>query len=350
MDRMEDLLAPRELAPCEPGDRRNRRRLRRTLIAATSLAVVALLAVGATLGYLHWRFGQFQRIDMAATALDRAGTPAAGPDGSYNTLLIGTDSRAGVSADQADTFGKGDVGGNRSDTIMVLRTDTSTGQLSVLSLPRDLYVHIAGTKRSDRINAAYAAGTTTLVQTIRENFEIPVTHVVEIDFTGFQSLVATVGGVYIDFPQAARDTVTGLDQPAGRHLLSPEQAIAYVRSRHFQSSVDGRWRTDPRGDLGRVLRQQTFIRAVLQRARDKGASNPLAANALLADATGAVKLDPTFTMGNLANLASDFRAFDPARLKTYTVTGRPARINRKSVLQADRATTATVVARFEQGT
>ena len=324
------------------------RRLRRVIIAAIALMTVALLAAGAGFGYLHWRLSQFKRIDVAATVLDRPGTSSTGNRGTYNTLLIGTDSRADVSAAQAATFGKGQVGGNRSDTIMILRTDPGTGQVAILSLPRDLYVHISGTARLDRINAAYAKSTTTLVQTIKDNFNIPITHVVEINFEGFQNLVGTVGGVYIDFPRASRDTVTGLNQPAGRNLLSPEQAIAYVRSRHFQTGVGGTWTTDGSGDLGRVVRQQTFIRAVLQRARQKGASNPLAANALLAHATSAVKLDPTFSVGNLGSLASDFHSFDPATMKTFTLPGVSARINRKSVLRVDRVAADKVVATFEQ--
>ena len=340
----EDQGAPPASAAPPP----RHRRLRRGLIVCISILTVTLIAVGAGLGYLHWRLSQFKRIDVAAAVLDRPGTSVTGNRGTYNTLLIGTDSRADVSAAQAATFGKGEVGGNRSDTIMIMRTDPDTGQVAILSLPRDLYVHISGTARLDRINAAYAKSTTTLVQTIKDNFNIPITHVVEVNFEGFQSLVGTVGGVYIDFPRASRDTVTGLNQPAGRNLLSPEQAIAFVRSRHFQTGVGGTWTTDGSGDLGRVVRQQTFIRAVLQRARQKGASNPLAANALLAHATGAVKLDPTFSVGDLGSLASDFRSFDPAMLKTFTLPGISARINRKSVLRVDHVAADKVVATFEQ--
>ena len=68
----------------------------------------------------------------------------------------------------------------------------------------------------------------------------------------------------------------------------------------------------------------------------------------LAHATSAVKLDPTFSVGNLGSLASDFRSFDPATLKTFTLPGISARINRKSVLRVDHVAADKVVATFEQ--
>ena len=77
------------------------RRLRRVIIAAIALMTVALLAAGAGFGYLHWRLSQFKRIDVAASVLDRPGTSSTGNRGTYNTLLIGTDSRADVSGAEA---------------------------------------------------------------------------------------------------------------------------------------------------------------------------------------------------------------------------------------------------------
>ena len=229
---------------------------------------------------------------------------------------------------------------------MILRLDPATDHAQLLSLPRDLYVHIAGTSKNDRINSAYARSASSLVSTIKDNFGIPITHVVEVDFNGFQSVVGTLGGVYIDFPKASRDVVTGLNQPAGHNLLDPKQAVAYVRSRHFETGENNVWTPDGRGDLGRVVRQQAFIRAVIQRAIDQGARNPLAANALLANATGAIKLDPTFSLGKLGELASNFRSFDPTALQAYTVPGVPVRIDKKAVLRVDKAKASKVVGKF----
>ena len=416
---------------------RRHRLVRRALLGGIGLIAALIVAVLAGLGYLQWRFSQFERIDIAKGVLDKPGNVDVGPDtgpdaafvfpsgggealpggpttvvapvvdttipsapvtvpnaavstvpgegsgnddpalagatdtvpsaelptadrplvdisgvaaiggnAAYNTLIIGTDSRANVSDDQAKTFGKGAVGGKRSDTIMIMRTDPDTGQAAILSLPRDLFVHISGTKKNDRINSAYAKSATTLVQTIKDNFSIPITHVVEIDFTGFQTVVGTLGGVYIDFPKASRDTVTGLNQPAGNNLLTPEQAVAYVRSRHLETGANDKWIPDGRGDLGRVQRQQAFIKSVLQRAIDQGARNPLTANALIANATSAIRLDNTFSLSKLGDLAASFRSFDPASLQAYTVPSSPATIDKKAILKVDRVKAAKVIGKF----
>ncbi len=261
-----------------------------------------------------------------------------------NTLIIGTDSRKDVSADQQKTFGK--VGGSRSDTIMVLRNDKSGNEAGILSYPRDTYVHIAGTNKNDRINSAYAGGTRRLVKTIQENFGTPINHVVEIDFNGFERVVGTLGGVNICFKYPSRDAVTGLNQPAGCNLLDPTQAIAYVRSRHFENQIDGKWKSDERGDLGRIDRQQTFIKRVLQRAIDQGGRNPITGDALLRDMQKAIRIDNTYGTTDLLSLANTFRAFEPDSLQTFKIETSPAMIDGKAVLRVDRAKSSEFVALF----
>lgn len=175
--------------------------------------------------------------------------PFGGPD-AQNYLIIGTDSRANVSAQQSRTFGKGLVGGARSDTIVVLRVDRKSHAAWALSIPRDTWVHIAGTNSSNRINAAFVDGAPVLVRTIQENFDLPINHFAIVDFEGFQSIVEAVGGAKVCFPAPLRDAVTGLNQPFGCRVLDPVQAIAFVRSRHAeQQTSDGTWVADPRGDL-----------------------------------------------------------------------------------------------------
>jgi LCP family protein required for cell wall assembly len=270
-------------------------------------------------------------------------TPIGGLD-AENTLIIGTDSRKDVSAAEQKTFGK--VGGSRSDTIMVLRNDKSGSEAGILSYPRDTYVHIAGTNKNDRINSAYAGGMSRLVKTIQENFGTPINHVVEIDFGGFERVVSTLGGVNICFKYPSRDTVTGLNQPAGCNLLDPSQAIAYVRSRHFENQIDGKWKSDERGDLGRIDRQQTFIKRVLQRAIDQGGRNPITGDALLRDMQKAIRIDKTYGTTDLLSLANTFRAFEPDSLQTFKILTSPATIDGKAVLRVDRAKSSEVVALF----
>lgn len=261
-----------------------------------------------------------------------------------NTLIIGTDSRKDVTADQEETFGQ--VGGKRSDTIMVLRVDSEGKEAGILSFPRDLYVHIAGSGKNDRINSAYAHSTDRLVKTIQQNFGTPVSHVVVIDFNGFQSVVETLGGVEICFDLPIRDPKSGLDQTEGCHLLTPKEATGYVRARQAQVFVDGEWKPDNLGDLGRIKRQQLFIRRVLQRAIDKTERNPVKANALFGDMRKAIQIDDSYGTTDLLGLVKLFQGFEPDALQSFQIQTKNARIDGKAVLRVDRPASSEIVALF----
>jgi LCP family protein required for cell wall assembly len=269
--------------------------------------------------------------------------PIGGPN-AYNILVVGTDSRKDIPEKERHRFGK--VAGQRSDTIMVLRMSPDGKTAAVLSIPRDTYVHISGKRKNDRINSAYAAGIPTLVATVRENFNIPIRHVMTVDFAGFEQIVGTIGGVNVCFDKPARDKVTGLDQPAGCQLLPAKQATSFVRSRHYEEFDGTNWRADGRGDLGRIARQQQFIRNVLQRAVDTGFNNPIKLNALIGDVKGAVTLDQTFDIGTVLETARTFSNFEPGALQTYVMPADHARINGKAVLRVRRAEASKLVARF----
>ena len=129
-----------------------------------------------------------------------------------NYLLVGSDSRDGVdgtSADAAVIGDTGDVGGRRSDTIMILRQERNGGA-GLMSVPRDLWVEIAGTDRSNRINSAYNEGPERLAATVSEALGIPIHHYVEVDFVGFKQIVDELGGIELCVGYAARDTHSGL--------------------------------------------------------------------------------------------------------------------------------------------
>ncbi|MGB1387093.1 MAG: LCP family protein, partial [Ilumatobacteraceae bacterium] len=182
---------------------------------------------------------------------------------SENYLLVGSDTREGISEDDPDFGVIGDtnvVSGRRADTIMVLRRERDGGA-AIVSLPRDLWVEIPGTGGSNRINAAYNGGAERLVATVVETLGIPIHHYVEVNFVGFRDIVNELGGVTICFPYPTRDLKTGLDQPAGCNLLDGLQALAFARSRSYQEFREGIWQTDPTADIGRTQRQQQFISA-----------------------------------------------------------------------------------------
>jgi LCP family protein required for cell wall assembly len=173
-----------------------------------------------------------------------------------NVLVVGVDSRP-----------EGDeVSGSRTDTIAVVRLDPTGPRLTVVSIPRDLYVPIDG-GGEDRINSALAAGRDVLVRTVSDVLAVEINHYMEIDFAGFARLVDLAGGVDVSFDTAVRDRNTGFAAEVGCAHLDGQQALAYVRWRLFEAfdAATGKWVQDPTSDLGRIARQQDFgVRALDQ--------------------------------------------------------------------------------------
>ena len=141
-----------------------------------------------------------------------------------NYLLVGSDSRALGDPNTGDV---GEVTGNRSDTIMLLRLDNSTDEAALLSIPRDLYIETA--IHTGRINSAYNDGPSVLVQAVQQALALPIHHYVEIDFYGFKALVEALGGVEVCFALPTRDLHTGLNIGApGCFLLDGTQAMTLI--------------------------------------------------------------------------------------------------------------------------
>ena len=193
-----------------------------------------------------------------------------------NYLLVGSDSRESVDANDPNAAAIGtaeDAVGRRSDTIMVLRRERNGGA-SLLSLPRDLWVPIAGTNHSSKINSAYNEGPERLAATVTQALGIPINHYVEINFEGFTKLVDEIGGVQVCTYVQAQDTHSGLNLQPGCQILDGSQALAYARSRHYEEWKDGEWQEDGRADLGRIERQQLFIRTAVKALLEKVESDP----------------------------------------------------------------------------
>jgi LCP family protein required for cell wall assembly len=221
---------------------------------------MVLLAIQGGWFYANRQFDKVEKVDVDVDGE----SVLAGDSGGTNWLLVGTDAREGTE-------------GNRSDTMLVLRT--GDGPAKLLSIPRDTLVPIPSQGGEvARINSAYNDGPVALIQAVQEGIGIPIDRYIEIDFGSFGGLVDALGGVTINFPNPAIDTHSGLNvEQAGDVNLDGEQALAYVRSRFFQEVIDGEVQpADGLGDLSRVQRQQTFLRAVLAEA---GASrNPFRLN------------------------------------------------------------------------
>lgn len=274
--------------------------------------------------------------DPAASST--TGAPAAGAP--VNFLVVGSDSRACVdpnSADAGQLLGLGDGGGNQSDTIMVLRVEPATGQAAILSFPRDLFVKLAGSNRSAKINAAFSGGNASrLIQTIEQNFGVPIDHYVQIDFCAFKSIVDAVGGVKIYFEYPTRDTHSGLYVPEASCVsFDGIGALRYARSRYYEWSTNGgtSWQNDGTSDRGRIRRQQDFIKRVMRKAIDKGARRPQVAAKLLDATLKYVQFDSELRVDALLDLAAQFRTFDPASVRTFRIDGVDQMVGDQSVIR-----------------
>ena len=210
-----------------------------------------------------------------------------------NYLLVGSDTREGVDANSSDAGVIGDgasVGGRRSDTIMVLRQERNGGA-SLMSLPRDLWVEIADTGRSQRINTAYNDGPERLAATVTRSLGIPIHHYVEVDFVGFKNIIDRLGGVEVCVGYQSRDTHSGLSLNEGCQMLDGVQALAFARSRYYEEWDGSDWRIDPRSDLGRIERQQLFLRAAVDGALRKLQSSPFGSGDTIDAVVGSVRID-----------------------------------------------------------
>jgi LCP family protein required for cell wall assembly len=303
------------------------------VLAVNTVAAIACFAAGAALTWTWQRVRDIPRIELGdqLTAID---TAVAEGGVAQNVLIVGTDSADGLPDDDPVRVGRDN--GVRSDTIMLLRIDPESEHADLLSLPRDLYVPIAGTGGSARINAAIQGGPARLVATITDALDLPVHHYVEVDFAGFRELVEAVGGVPIYFPEPVRDRHSGLDVPEpGCITLDPVQALAYARSRAYEVRRDGRWVVDGTGDLGRITRQQHFIRQALHRAFQRGARNPAVLADLVESGFGALTLDSTITLSDLSAIAVRFRSFDPDALVTHALPVSDDVVDGAAVLRLD---------------
>jgi LCP family protein required for cell wall assembly len=294
-----------------------------------SVIGVSLLTAG-LLAYANDKLAEIPRITIDEDTLP----PVEDPGDPQNYLLVGTDSAEGIDESDSITNGRENLG-TLSDTIMLLRVEPGQAGAQLLSFPRDLWVTIPGLGEQ-RINTALAAGgPETLIQTITENFDIDVNHYVEVDWAGFQGLVSAVNGVPMYFDKPLRDDTTGLNIPnAGCVTLDPDQALAFSRSRHLEYYEDGSWHVDGTGDLGRISRQQAFIRQSIQRAIDKGVRNPITLNSLVNVGIDTVTaLDSQLTADDLITLGRAFDSFEADDLQTMSLDVYDDNVNGASVLR-----------------
>jgi len=274
--------------------------------------------------YVTNRLNRIPRMAVSGLQPAAAGDP-------QNILVAGSDSRANESAADAQRFGSTtDVSGQRSDVIVLIHVDPRTTKAALLSIPRDTFVPIAGTRSSNRINAAFDGGPNLLVQTISQDFGIVVNHYVEEDFGGLQGLTDAVGGVCLSFPKAVRDSSptgrgseTGLSiATPGAHVLGGTDALAFVRSRYYQYYDKGSWHAEGTGDIGRIERQHEFMRALASKTMHS-LLNPFKTGRVLDRAVKTVRVDATLSTSTLVQLAIRLRSLRPTSIPSFTLPYRP---------------------------
>ncbi|HSB87639.1 MAG TPA: LCP family protein, partial [Ilumatobacteraceae bacterium] len=266
--------------------------------------------------------------------------PDVGPDDTFpeadpeavNFLVTGADNSNDKNCAQLQD--KGARSGERSDTIMVVRLDPATKQSAVLSFPRDLYVKIPGNGTS-RINSAYRRDDPQLlIDTIQGEFGVPIDHFIQVDFCAFQKVVSAVGGVGVPLPYPVRDTATGLNvDAAGCYNFDGVQALEYVRSRHLEYlGDDGKWHKDPSADLGRIARQQDFLRRTLSAALKGNLFRPRIIKGLYESYRDDIVVDTGMTIDKMIEFAGVIRDVEPSLIRTYQVEATGKTVSGNAVL------------------
>lgn len=248
----------------------------------------------------------------AASSLDKmpaSSNVAIADTAGTNWLLAGSDSREGLTKAERKELRTGkDEGSQRTDTLMVIHIDDS-GKSTLVSLPRDSYVTIpahigldgiAIEDRRNKINTAYSqGGAPLLVETVERNTGLHIDHYMEVGFKGIRDITDAVGGVNMCVPADVTDENSGLNLLAGCQELDGRNALAYVRMRY----------ADPKGDLGRIERQQQFLSSVMKKVATPAVLlNPISMWKLVDAGTGSVNVGETDTVMDIGNLAKAMRA------------------------------------------
>nr|WP_229924711.1 LCP family protein [Streptomyces sulfonofaciens] len=269
---------------------------RRIKAGVITLVVVVVVA---SVGTYFWADSKLRRDVDLSKVINR---PEAG-DGT-NYLIVGSDSREGMSDEQKKELHTGSAAGKRTDSMIILHVGDNGD--TMISLPRDSDVEIPtfkgsesgktfpGTGRHTKLNATYAMdGPELLVRTIEYNTGLRIDHYAEIGFAGFANIVDAVGGVEMTLDQGFKDTYSGADFKAGKQTLNGQQALAFVRTRHaFAAS-----------DLQRTKNQQKFLAALAhQVATPSTVLNPFKLYPVLGAGLDSLIVDKDMSLFDLASM------------------------------------------------
>ena len=246
---------------------------------------------------------RIDRVDAAPSGERPANQPGT------TFLLVGSDSREGLSKAEQKKLGTGSTEGQRTDTIMILSIPPS-GKPALISVPRDSYVPIPG-HGTNKINAAYAfGGPELLVQTVEQNTGLRIDAYTEIGFGGFVNVIDALGGIEMCLPKAIKDKDSHIDLPQGCQNLDGKNALGYVRMR----------KADPEGDLGRVKRQREMLAAIAKDAASPvTVINPVRYFRLVTSGLGSITIGEDTSFLEVVKMANAMRKVSSGQGLTLTV-------------------------------
>ncbi len=252
-----------------------------------------------TVSLLAYFDTKLKRVDALSNYEGRVASSAG-----TNWLLVGSDSREGLTEAEKEALTTGDSEGSRTDTIMLVHYGSS-GKPMIVSIPRDLYVDIPDNGRH-KINAAFGiGGPKLLVQTVETNTGLHIDHYAEIGFGGFDKLVDAVGGIEMCLDEPINDPLAGIDLQAGCQKLNGREALGFVRTRAFANA-----------DLDRVVNQRKFMAALMHKATSfSTVLNPFRFWPLVSGTVDALTVDNGDHLWHLARLAWALRS-DPVTVTT----------------------------------
>ena len=289
------------------------------IITSLSIAVVSISAI-AWLG-LGQISGAIKRVDVFGSIQDRPEKPTS----ALNYLLVGSDTREGLSKEQSKLLRVGttkSAAGARSDTMLLVHISKARDRATIISIPRDslvtipehqssLYKDRTVAAASGKINVAFAwGGAPLLIKTIENETGVRIDHYVEIGFAGFADVVDSLGGIDVCSKRDINDPKSHLVMSAGIHTLNGVEALKYVRTRDF----------DGMGDLGRMQRQQQFMSAVLRKVTSTGVLlNPIKLVNFFNASIATVKTDSQLNTSDLVTLAKQLKNLSASKVRTLTI-------------------------------
>ena len=296
---------------------RRRRRTGWARYVGLGLTALVVLVLATALGLWRYADARIDRVDLPAldhNPSDDAGGVDAVIQGTLNVLVVGTDSREGLSDEELEALGTEAVEGNRTDTIMIVQISPARERVVLLSFPRDLRIGIPGFGEG-KINSVYGrGGPDLLIQTVQRHTGINLDHYVEVSIAGFLRLADAVGGVEVCLEEPLQDRYAGVDLPSGCQELDKVQAAGFVRARRNSTEQFGA------NDFGRIARQQYFVKQAMKKVTSAGTLlNPFKVKGLIDVVADSVTTDRDLGGAEMLRLANALKDVDADQLELRTV-------------------------------